>query len=264
MTVLALALGCARGTRPEAALGQGKVYSASSGETVTLIPFLPAEGRSYLLYFQGTKDDFDGKVLLSKATPHLTEFYSRWKGREIRFFYLERFAGTERPHLYVFSRDALVSVRLDEARTLALKAEDVHEQYQRQLEDGTTRRDEAFDRKYWQDDAQREFAQKVQALNEACGTPVDARIEWNTVSDELLNEEDIADYCGAPLEALQGLCKQSEEARRTVKARVKALDCRFGETMDPRIEAEKVVWTTRVGSGSLTQESITDFFLDNL
>jgi hypothetical protein len=266
VTVLAVALGCARGTRPDASasVGQGKVYSASGGETVTLIPLLPAEGRRFLLYFQGTKDDFDGKVLVPKATPSLTDFYAHWKGREIRFFYIERFGGIDRNHLLLLNRGELVSVKLDEARTQALKAEDVYELYQRQLADGTISKGEAFDRKFWVEDAQREFAVKVQALNEACGTPVDARIAWDTVSDELLNEESIDSYCGAPLEALQELCKRSEEARRTVRTRVKALDCRFGETMDPRVEAEKVVWNTRVGSGSLSAEDITSFFLDNL
>ncbi len=266
MTVLAFALGCARGTRPDASasVGQGKVFSASSGETVTIIPLMPAESRSFLLYFQGTKDDVDGKVLLQKANPNLTEYYARWRGRDMRFFYVERWNNRERNYLLVLNRDGLVSVQLDAARTQALKAEDVYELYQRQMADGTIGRGESFDRKYWMDDTARQFALKVQALNEACGTPVEARIDWDSVSDKLLTEESISSYCGAPLEALQSLCSRSEEARRTVRARVKALDCRFGETMDPRIEAEKVVWTTRVGSETLSPEATTSFFLDNL
>ncbi len=263
MTVLAVALGCGRGTRPEV-VGQGQVFSAPGGEMVTLVPLMPAESGKYLLYFQGTKDDVDGKVLLHKATPESTEFYAHWRGREMRFFNVVRQPSGARHFLMVLNRDDVVPVQLDEARTLALKAGDVYELYQRQLADGTLSRGEQFDRKFWMESEQREFALPVKALNEACGTTVEARIDWDSISDALLNDQDISGYCAAPLEALQALCSRSEEARRTVRARVKALDCRFGETMDPRVEADKVVWTTPMGSGTLFGEEITSFFLDNL
>ncbi len=266
MTVLALVLGCARGTRPSAseAVGQGRVFSASGGETVTLVPLMPAESRKFLLYFQGTKDDLDGKVLLHEASEDLTGFYARWKGREVRFFNVERRGSTERHDLNVLNRDDVVSVQLDEARTLALKAEKIYELYQRQLADGTLSRGEQFDRKFWMEVEQREFAGPVNALNEACGTPVEVRIAWDTVSDKLLNEEDISGTCTPPLEALRDLCSRSEEARRTVRTRVKSLDCRIGETLERRVEAEKVVWTTPVGSGVSPREDTLAFFLDNL
>jgi len=266
VTVLACALGCARGTRPNAseAVGEGRVFSASGGETVTLVPLLPADSRKFLISFQGTKDDVDGKVLLHKANPAGTEFYTRWRGRELRFFNVERRSSGDRHSLMVLNRDDVVSIELDAARTQALKEEDVYALYQRQLADGTLSRGEQFDRTFWLESEQREFAQQVHALNEACGTPVEARILWDSVSDELLNVHDISGYCASPLEALRELCGRSEEARRTVRARVKALDCRIGETMDPRVEAEKIVWTTPVGSGALSQEDTTSFFLDNL
>jgi hypothetical protein len=266
MTVLAFALGCGRGTRPNAseAVGQGRVFSASGGESVTLVPLLPADSMKFLLAFQGTKDDVDGKVLLHQANPEGTEFYARWRGRELRFFNVERRSSGERYTLVVLNRDDVVSVQLDEARTQVLKEEDVYTLYQRQLADGTLSRGEQFERTFWMESEQREFAQQVRALNEACGTPVEARISWDSVSDALLNENDISGYCAPPLEALRELCSRSEEARRTVRARVKALDCRFGETMDLRVEAEKIVWTTPMGPGALSQEDITSFFLDNL
>jgi hypothetical protein len=266
MTALVFALGCARGTRPSAseAVGQGKVLSASSGETLTIIPLLPAEGRKFLLYFQGTKDDADGKVLLHQATPSLREFYARWRGRDIRFLNVERRGSLEQYYLTVLNRDEVVFLQLDETRTQALKAEDVYALHQRQLADGTISRGEQFDRTFWLEEEQRVFTKSAQALNEACGTPVDARIVWDSVSDEQLNEHSISSYCTPPLEALRELCSRSEEARRTVQARVKALDCRIGGTMEPRVEAEKVLWTTPVGPGSLSQEATTSFFLDNL
>ena len=266
MTVLALALGCARGTRPSAseAVGKGTVYSGPGGEMVTLVPLMPAESRKFLLYFQGTKDDVDGKVLLHKASPELTEFYAHWKGRELRFFHVDRRSHSERHTLNVPNREDVVSVQLDEARTLTLKAEDIYELYQRQLADGTSSRGEQFDRKYWMESEQREFAVSVQALNEACRTPVEVRILWDTVSDTQLTDEDISGSCTPPLEALRDLCSRSEEARRTVRSRVKSLDCRIGETLEPRVEAERVVWTTPVGSGAPSREETLAFFLDNL
>ncbi|MCP3135899.1 hypothetical protein [Pyxidicoccus xibeiensis] len=271
VTVMFVALGCARGTRPTSAgtgpVGPGTVYSAKSGESVSVVPLLPPESNQFLIQFQVPGDDHDGKVLLHKATENGTEFWARWRGRNLRLFQ-ERKGFRNKTGDFMITRlleDGVIHVTVDAARTAALKSEDVQELYLSQLEDGTIARGEAFDKKFWTRDHDRQVAEAAKAMNAACGSAVAAAITWTAMPDKLLDDgEAIGSYCAAPLEALTSLCSDSEEARRTVQAKVKRVDCRAAEAFSGRIEADTVVWSIAPSASSTSAEQNQQFFMDNL
>ncbi|MFP2932668.1 hypothetical protein ACLESO_47475 [Pyxidicoccus sp. 3LG] len=272
MMVVFAALGCARGTRPTGPgtgpVGKGTVYSAKSGESVRVVPILPLESNKFLIQFQVPGDDHDGKVLLHTAFEDGTEFWAKWRGRDMRLFQ-ERTSFRKKTGDFMITRllqDGSIHVQLDAERTAALDSEDVQELYLQQFADGTLARGEAFDKGFWTKDHDRQVADALKATNEACGAAVAAAITWDAMPDKLLNDgEAIGSYCAAPLEALKSLCSDSEEARRTVQAKVKRLDCRAGERFGGRIEADSVVWSiSPTDTSSLTSDMYTQFFMDNL
>ncbi len=274
LSVVVLALGCSsRSTRPTGPgtgpVAKGTVYSAPTGESVSVVPLLPPEAQQFLILFQVPGDDHDGKVLLVKATENETEFWARWRGRNMRLFQ-ERKSRRKRTGDYMISRllqDGSIHVKPDAERTATLKSEDVQALYLRQLADGTLARGEAFDKPFWTRDHDRQLGEALKATNTACGSTVAAAIVWDSVPDKLIDDgEAIGAYCARPLEALKTLCDESEEARRTVQAKVKRLDCRAGERFGGRIEADTVLWSVAPGTGSFSAgpEQDMQFFMDNL
>ncbi|MFP2908819.1 hypothetical protein ACLESD_27965 [Pyxidicoccus sp. 3LFB2] len=272
MSVVVIALGCARGTRPTGPgtgpVGPGTVYSSREGGSVTVVPLLPLEERKYLLHFQVPGDDHDGKVLLHTATEDGMEFWARWRGRDMRLFQERKGLRPKKTGDFMISKvleDAAIHVKPDAERTAALKSEDVQALYLRQLADGTLARGEAYDKRFWSRDHDRQLAEALKEMNAACGSSVAAAISWDSVPDKLLDDgEAIGSYCAGPMEALKSLCEESEEARRTVQAKVKRVDCRAGERFSSHLETDTVVWSIAPGTSSPGREQNMQFFMDNL
>ncbi|NMO17106.1 hypothetical protein HPC49_11325 [Pyxidicoccus fallax] len=271
MSVLFVAMGCARSARPDSPgsgpVGKGTVYSGPADETVSVVPLLPLEDRKFLIQYNIPGDDHDGKVLLHTASEDGTEYWARWRGRNIRFF-LERKHAGRRTGEFLATRmleDGVVYLKVDTERTRALDAEEVQELYLRQLADGTLAKGEAFDKKFWAKDHERQVTEAAQAMNAACGSSVAVAISWEHVPEKMLDDgEAIGSYCSGPIEALKYLCEESAEARRTVQAQVKRVDCRAGDSFSGRVEADTVVWSIAPGTSGPNSEQYQQFFMDNL
>ncbi len=264
MVVTLAALGAAP-ARAAAPVEAGKAFSGPEGEEVALVPLTPREDKKFLVRVQGTGTEFDGKVL-----PHTA--YDSSSGGTVRVTYSTERQGRDYAtlvvrgssyELYVPDRRNGIPLKYDEARTQKLKAEDVYAQYQKQEKDGTLAKLMAFDRKAEQAHHDSAYAAQLQALNTSCGTAVAGSIDWSSVSEELLKGYSISSYCESPLTSLRKLCDVSNEARRTVQAKVKQIDCRFGPALEPRLEASRVVWTT-AKDASNQDEFATRFFKKNL
>ncbi len=271
MSVLFVALGCARGTRPTGPgtgpVGKGTVYSSEEGEWVGVVPLLPLEERKFLVQFHIPGDDHDGKVLLHTATQDGTEFWARWRGRKMRLIREVRSSGMPTGEFLVerLLQDAYIRVRADAERTRALDAGELQALYLRQLADGTLARGEAFDKNFWARAHDQTLSTALAAMNTACGSKVTAAISWDAIPDKMLDDgEAIGTYCSNPLEALQSLCEASEEARRTVQTRVKRVECRTAERVSGRVEADTVVWHIAPREGGMGRDWDKQFFMDNL
>ncbi|QSQ20403.1 hypothetical protein JY651_34860 [Pyxidicoccus parkwayensis] len=268
---IVFAVGCARDARPTGPgtgpVGKGTVYSGPGGEVVSVVPLLPPEDHKFLIHLQVPGDDYDGKVLLHTATPDGMEFWARWRGRNMRLFQERKSSGRKTGDFMVLAllKDDLIHLTPDSARTAALKSEDVQELYLRQLADGTLARGEAFDTPFWSKDHDRSLTEAAKALNTSCGSQVVAAITWDALPRKLLEDgEPIGSYCAEPLEALKRLCDESEEARRTVQAKIKRLDCRAGERFGGRFDADTVVWSIAPGMDRPGPEQTAQFFMDSL
>lgn len=254
----------ASSARAAAPVEAGKVFIGPEGEEVALVPLTPRESKKFLVRVQGTGTEFDGMVLpheaneSGSATPQVN-YYTQRHGRAFTTLLMRG----SRYQLYAPGKRDGIPVKYDEARTQKLKAEDVYSQHQKQQKDGSLAKLMAFDRKGEMAGHDGEYAEQLQALNASCGASVAGTIDWSTISEELLKGYSIASFCGTPLQALVSLCERSQEAKRTVQAKVKQVDCRFGAALEPRLEAQRVVWTT-AKDASNQEEFATRFFKKNL
>jgi hypothetical protein len=242
----------------------GKVFSGPQGEQVAVIPLTPVEGKKALLLVQGTGSELDGKVLPYEvnAWGDNVDYTTRRRGRSYSTLIVRSRGGRGSYHLHVPDRSDGISVSFDEARTKALKVEEVYALHQKQQADGSLTRFMAFDRKAEMAQAEQALAEPVKSLNEACGSSVGVTVDWASISDELLEKYSISSSCGAPLEALGRLC-ESAEAKKAIQAQVKELSCRFGDALKLEVQAGRVTWTTAPDIAN-QEELATKYFEANL
>ncbi|RKH37863.1 hypothetical protein [Corallococcus llansteffanensis] len=252
--------------RAAAPVEAGKVFVGPQGEQVALVPLLPREQKKFLVRIQGTGSVLDGLVLpytvkdWSSLSISRLNYTTQWHGRNYS------------PLILVGPRVELhfpggpgngIAVQYDEARSQKLKPEEVYAQHQQQTQSGQLAKLMAFDRKAEEAVHDTAYAEALQAMNATCGASVAGSIDWATVTEAWLKDVNITRYCAFPLTALKTMCGTSEEARRTVKARLQHIDCRFGAALEPSLQGDRFVWTTSPEASS-QEKAATRYFKKHL
>ncbi|MFY0575167.1 hypothetical protein ACN28S_13030 [Cystobacter fuscus] len=259
--VAVLEAGHARAAAP---VEPGKVFAGPNGELVTAIPLTPADDKKAIVLVQGTDSELDGKVLPYdvETSGQDVRYVTQWHGRRYVTLFLLVSGSRRNYYVNVPGRRDDTAVTFDDARTRALKGEDVYALHQKQKSQGLLTRLMAFDRKGEEAQVERELATSVKSMNEACGSKTVGLVEWASIPDELMKEYSIASYCEAPLESLRKLCA-SDEAKKVVQARIKEASCRFGDAPAVKVESGRLTWTT-AKDASNQEEFATKAFLDTL
>lgn len=248
----------------QAPVGAGKVYSGPEGERVSVVPLTPLESNKALLYVEGTGSEFDGKVLPHEVyeSGDSTSYTTQRRGRGYTTLYGRKRGSTRTWRLAVPGLREDLQVSYDEKRSEALKPEALYTLYKKQEAEGTLARLMAFDRKAEEAGQEGSFTEVVKSFNAACGTSVVARIDWSTVSDELLKALSIHSFCGSPLTALERLCA-SESVKKAVADQVRQVDCRFGSELKLELVEGRLTWTTWK-DGANQEEFSTRYFEQGL
>jgi hypothetical protein len=252
--------------RAAAPVESGKVFSGTEGEQVAVIPLTPVESKKALLYVQGSGSELDGKVLphdVDDSSGDGVNYATELHGRGYWTLVVRSNGGRRSYSLNVPGRRDSINLTFDEARTKALKGDEVYALHQKQKADGTLTRLMAFDRKAESAQAESGLAESLKAMNEACGSSATVAVDWNSIPDELLKKYSIASYCGAPFESLQRLCGESAEAKKAIQAQVKEVSCRFGDALKLEVQAGRVSWTTSKDAAN-QEEFATKYFTENL
>ncbi|MET0402920.1 MAG: hypothetical protein ABW123_10975 [Cystobacter sp.] len=260
--VAVLGTGAAKAAAP---IAPGKVFVGSEGEQVAVVPLTPEEDKKALLLVQGTGSELDGKVLPYDVEQKGQDvrYVTQLHGRRFVTLYLLVSGERRRYYLNVPGRRDDTPVTFNEARTQALKGEDVFSQHQKQKGQGLLTRLMAFDRKGEEADIEKQLAESAKRTNEACGSKSLALVEWPTISDDLIKEYSIASFCSTSFDALRSLCGASAEAKKVVQTQMKEVSCRFGEAMAAKVESGRLTWTTNK-DGSNQQEFLLTTLRDTL
>ena len=250
-----------------APVGEGKVFSGSDGEQVAVIPLTPEEDKKAILLVQGTDSELDGKVLphdIEKSGQD-TRYVTQWHGRRYATVYLSVSSGGDRRRYYLHipgRRDSTL-VSFDDARSKALKPQDVYALHQKQKSEGLITKWMAFDRKGEEAQAETSLASSAKSLNAACGSQTAAKVDWKSISDEQIKQYSISSFCETPLDSLRRLCGESAEAKKVVQAQAKEVVCRFGGALTVDRTASGLTWTTST-EASNQEDFATKYFKENL
>jgi hypothetical protein len=263
VAVLAAALGTLP-ARAAAPVEAGKVFVGPQGEQVVLVPLTPRAEKKFLLRIQGTGSVMDNLVFpavvkdWSSLSVQRQNYTTQWHGRDYSPLSI---VGTRNELHFPGGPGNGITVQYDEARSQKLKPEELYTQHQSQS--AQLAKLMAFDRKAEESTHDTRYADALQELNTACGTTLAGGIDWASIPEPLLRDENIGNACIRPLSALKSLCAASDEARRATRARLQRMDCRFGAALEPALQDSRFVWTTAPDVSS-PERVATRFFKKHL
>ncbi|WP_372972269.1 hypothetical protein [Marinobacter sp.] len=236
-----------------------EVFTSDGGVSVTLLPM--ADGNQALVRLNGVDHALDGVVMLARIEqrPNDERAYRAeidGKMRSLVVFARSYWAPTDytayipgREEPYALMADEEGSARVDK---VALMAE-----YEQQTEQGVQAALARFDR----DKALERHKDALRAVDasasKVCGTEVTTRVNWKGLDNEQLNSLSISGYCGQVAAEMEHLCRKEADFKQKV-AEVSGIDCGFGDTLDLRREAGKLVFRTREDARN-QREAITGF-----
>jgi len=235
-----------------------KLYTGPEGMKVTVVRL--SGDPSVLLYVQGSDTHYDGKALpaTQEADGDRTRYCTQYAGRDMCPFHaVTRYGGRS----YVFypgGNRTEISLQWDEKGSSQLKPEEVVTRYEAQKKDGTLAQFMAFDRPAEQASNEAAITENVTKAQGKCGTAFPLRVQWASVTDDVLKSYSVASYCSAPLEALETLCDYPS-ARDVLVKGVKEVSCTFGKEVGFALENGMVRWTTSTSGYNLAQASRKGF-----
>jgi hypothetical protein len=259
--LLAHTLGCA--TAP---VGPGKVYTGRDGESVSVVPLTtpgPKGEKQALLAVQGSNSDFDDTPMLHSVSEQDrgTSYITRYKGSDFYTLVLRESHGAKKYELWVPNHRNVIIVSDDEKHTQELKPADIYSRYEKLRDNGTLAKLMNFNREERQSSQWEGFTKVLKSMNEACGTHVEATIDWKSISDDILKQYSIASYCGNPLEALTRLCG-SPVGKRIIQTKLSKYSCQFGPELKLEANAGGVNFTTQQDAAN-QEEFATQYFMKN-
>ncbi len=184
------------------------MFSGDEGIRVVVVPLKPASDNKAIVSISGTGSEFDGKAqlceVLSSSTG--TDYKTTWQGRVFTVLVVREQWGTKEYRLGVPGKRDSLRLRFNDKATQELKAEDVYALHIKQSKDGTLATMQKFDRKAAEDKQETQLGEKLERLNKACESKISVKVNWPSITDDVLKSTSIASYCGNVLDGLRGLC----------------------------------------------------------
>jgi len=235
-----------------------KVYTGPEGMKVTVVR-LSGEP-AVLLYVQGSETHYDGKALpaTQEADGDRTRYCTQYAGRDMCPFHAVTRYGSRSYVFYPGGNRTEMSLQWDEKGSSQLNPDDVVKRYEAQKKDGTLAKFMAFNRPAEQASNEAAITENVKQAQTKCGAAFPLKVQWASVTDQVLKSYSVASYCSAPLEALETLCDYPS-VRDVLKKGVKEVSCTFGNEVGFALDNGTVRWTTSTSGYNLAQAARKGF-----
>ena len=239
--------------------GKAKIFSNREGIEVTMVPLKPTD--LVVLVVEGTHTPIDN-------VPMGHSVQEQGNGAEfVRKIDGKNWSTVSSRQRWSDARDYSVNIkgRRDPAIvTYNPKKSLTEAEGTRLLERALFRRpaDSAFDRKKTEASDRASFEKDVSEVNAACGVKIQATVNWQALTDEIIKHFDVAGACGQMLDALVEICDDSI-GKKTVGEKIKAIECQVGSKLAGSLKGNKLLWTTAEDAPD-QKETAKDWLGNNL
>lgn len=220
-----------------------QVFDTGQGVMVTLAP--STDGKQALLQVKGLNHPLDEVVFLTEIDDRGNEerdYSATLDGGRYNMLLKRQTWGNDSYQLYLPDTPGF-PLAFDEAMSKAAKPTELLALYEQQQSKGVQEKLARFDRSKHLQTNQRLLKELDEEASDACGVPLQTRVEWNAIDDEKMKALSIAGYCGEVVNQLASLC-ESDADFKTQVATLKGVECRFDKAMKLREKEGQILFTT--------------------
>lgn len=220
-----------------------QVFDTGQGVMVTLAP--STDGQQALLQVKGLNHPLDEVVFLTQVNERGNEerdYSTTLDGSRYNLLLKRQGWGGDDYQLYL-PDTAGFPLAFDEARSKAAKPAELLALYEQQKGKGVQDKLAQFDRAKHMQANQSALKELDEEASEACGIPVQTRVEWDAIDDQKMKELSISGYCGEVASQLASLC-QRDAAFKAEASSIKGVDCRFDKAMKLREQDGRILFMT--------------------
>ncbi len=237
------------------------VFLTDGSLRVTLVN--ETSGDHALLQITGTEQEIDGVVFRAykrSRGENATAYQIQLDGRERAPVVKSQHWGSDRFTLYMpngdeyrLYRDKEESESVDRAQLLST----FEEQKSQGVQDSLA----AFDRAANEEVHRSRISGFDKAASEACGSGIETRVDWDSVSDELLMDISISGYCGVVVSEMERLCNSNANFADMARE-IDHVNCAFRD--DLRLRRDGSTLNFRTEKSEPNQQEFARQFLRNL
>jgi len=224
-----------------------KVFQGRDGLVVTVAPLMPKDSNQAIIEVKGIESELDGLKLLYKVVDEGNKreaYQMTYDGRisnRMRTNVGYWGNGTE---VYLPDVQGTFEVMFDEKATKELNLVKFKEEYLNQEKNKVQEKLAVFKRDKHLKSNEEAIGKLAKEASEACGTTIQANIEWKSISEDNLKELSISSFCGSPLESMADLCKKSPENKKVLSQKISKLSCSMGDKVHLGITDKTLNWVT--------------------
>jgi hypothetical protein len=220
-----------------------QVFDTGQGVMVTLTP--NADGTQALLQVKGLNHPLDSVVFLTEVNDRGNQerdYSTTLDGGQYNLLLKRQGWDGDSYQLYLPETSGF-PLTFDEALSKKAKPAELLALYEQQQSQGLQEKLARFDRSKHLRTNKRLLKELDQEASEACGVPLQTRVEWSAIDDQKMKALSIAGYCGEVVNQLASLCEGDASFKAQAIA-IRTVECRFDKAMKLREKDGNILFTT--------------------
>ncbi len=154
--------------------------------------------------------------------------------------------GTSRWTLYAPGLGEAMNLEWSEELSPTLDGNALHATFVEQSRDGTLAAIQTYDRDAAQARNDEAIARDLARTEEACGSVPEWSFAWDSITDEVMQEKNIAGYCGSVLQAFRNICRW--DPAKAFVASIDRIECSWiDEEQNLALSDGTLSWQVSVG-----------------
>lgn len=228
-----------------------KVYKGDEGLVVTVVPLADKEKNQALIEVTGVDTEIDGKVFLYDLSNQgkFEAYTMMWDGEERTRLRVDE--GYWMKWITVWLPEHAMKsyqVGYDEKLSKAAKPDSFAQRYEK--DKVLQAKIAKFDRPKNVAYNEKNFAKTVEEFKAECGAPLETKIEWSGIKDDVIMKYSVYSFCGYPIEALSSFCREKPENKKSVQGKLSSFKCQAGSKLNAKMEGKSFVWTNDFTTGN--------------
>lgn len=220
-----------------------QVFDTGMGVMVTLAPSV--DGQQALLQVKGLNHPLDSVVFLTEVEERGNQerdYSTTLDGGRYNMLLKRQGWDGESYQLYLPETSGF-PLTFDEALSKKAKPAELLALYEQQQSEGLQEKLARFDRSKHLQTNKRLLKELDEEASEACGVPLQTRVEWNAIDDEKMKALSIAGYCGEVVNQMANLCESDADFKAQAIA-IRVVECRFDTAMKLRERDGRIFFST--------------------